>query len=163
MYKFLLGKSKMRNWCTFQLIMAMPISYKVQESTCHRFNLSRTLQNTIVIFQLQYSYYIRQRSWANVMYSSLFVCLSVCLFVCLSVCYFAKSQIFAKYIGHRGLSVCLYVCLYVCLSVLEGCTGQSTGPIVLILLAADVFSSQDPGILNLLKIGSSSRSRSPLL
>ena len=30
--------------------------------------------------------YIRQRSWANVMYSPLFVCLSVCLFVCLSVC-----------------------------------------------------------------------------
>ena len=29
--------------------------------------------------------YIRQRSWANVMYSSPFVCLSVCLFVCLSV------------------------------------------------------------------------------
>ena len=32
--------------------------------------------------------YIRQRSWANVMYSSPFVCLSVCLFVCLSVCLF---------------------------------------------------------------------------
>ena len=47
-------------------------------------------------------YYIRQRSWANVMYSPLFVtlqnrrflqsilvtavCLSVCLFVCLFVC-----------------------------------------------------------------------------
>ena len=30
--------------------------------------------------------YIRQRSWANVMYSPLFVCLSVCLFVCLFVC-----------------------------------------------------------------------------
>ena len=30
--------------------------------------------------------YIRQRSWANVMYSSPFVCLSVCLFVCLFVC-----------------------------------------------------------------------------
>ena len=28
-------------------------------------------------------YYIRQRSWANVMYSPLFVCLSVCLSVCL--------------------------------------------------------------------------------
>ena len=27
--------------------------------------------------------YIRQRSWANVMYSPLFVCLCVCLFVCL--------------------------------------------------------------------------------
>ena len=27
--------------------------------------------------------YIRQRSWANVMYSPLFVCLSVCLSVCL--------------------------------------------------------------------------------
>ena len=38
--------------------------------------------------------YIRQRSWANVMYSSPFVCLSVCLFVC--------------------LSVCLFVCLFVC-------------------------------------------------
>ena len=34
----------------------------------------------------RYRYYIRQRSWANVMYSSLFVCLSVCLFVCLFVC-----------------------------------------------------------------------------
>ena len=34
------------------------------------------------------SCYIRQRSWANVMYSSPFVCLSVCLFVCLSVCLF---------------------------------------------------------------------------
>ena len=41
----------MRNWCTFEL-MAMPISYKVQESTCHRFNLSRPLQKKIVIFQL---------------------------------------------------------------------------------------------------------------
>ena len=29
------------------------------------------------------TYYIRQRSWANVMYSPLFVCLSVCLSVCL--------------------------------------------------------------------------------
>ena len=28
-------------------------------------------------------FYIRQRSWANVMYSPLFVCLSVCLSVCL--------------------------------------------------------------------------------
>ena len=35
----------------------------------------------------------------------------------------------------------LSVCLSVCLSVLEGCTGHSTGPIVLILLAADVVSS----------------------
>ena len=51
-------------------------------------------------------YYIRQRSWANVMYSSPFVtlqnrrflqsilvtavCLSVCLFVCLSVCLFVR-------------------------------------------------------------------------
>ena len=33
--------------------------------------------------------YIRQRSWANVMYSSPFVCLSVCLFVCLFVCLLA--------------------------------------------------------------------------
>ena len=37
------------------------------------------------VFIVVLCYYIRQRSWANVMYSSPFVCLSVCLFVCLSV------------------------------------------------------------------------------
>ena len=31
-------------------------------------------------------YYIRQRSWSNVMCSPLFVCLCVCLSVCLSLC-----------------------------------------------------------------------------
>ena len=46
--------------------------------------------------------------------------------------YFAKSSIFAKYIGHRGLSVCLSVCLFVCLSVFKGCTGRTDCPIVLI-------------------------------
>ena len=44
--------------------------------------------STIIIISL-FSYYIRQRSWANVMYSSPFVCLSVCLFVCLFVCLLA--------------------------------------------------------------------------
>ena len=51
--------------------------------------------------------------------------------------YFAKNfeKIFAKYIGHRGLSVCLSVCLFVCcLSVFKGSTGRTECPIVLIFL-----------------------------
>ena len=50
-----------------------------------------------------------------------------------TIYYFAKSLIFAKYIGHRGLSVCLFVCLFVCLSVCSRSTGHTTGPIGLIL------------------------------
>ena len=43
----------------------------------------------LISMRFQVLYYIRQRSWANVMYSSPFVCLSVCLFVCLFVCLLA--------------------------------------------------------------------------
>ena len=41
--------------------------------------LAHMICNHILITPAYTSYYIRQRSWANVMYSSLFVCLSVCL------------------------------------------------------------------------------------
>ena len=43
-------------------------------------NISRYVLQLTTKYPL--SYYIRQRSWANVMYSSPFVCLFVCLFVC---------------------------------------------------------------------------------
>ena len=44
--------------------------------------------------------------------------------------YFAKSPIFAKYIGHRGLCVCVSVCLFVCLSVCPSSKALQAAPLV---------------------------------
>ena len=85
-------------------------------------------------------YNIRQRSWSNVMYSSLFVTLRNSKLL--------TQRVFAKYIGQWRLllceifdfrkvywsprSVCLFVCAFVCLSVFLLCTDHTAGPIVLI-------------------------------
>ena len=54
--------------------------------------------------------------------------------------YFAKSSIFAKYIGHRGLSVCLFARLSVCLFAMYRPHRWSDRPD---FLTADVFWSKD--------------------
>ena len=80
----------------------------------------------IICSYLLANIYIRQRSWANVMYSSPFVCLSVCYFakarrafsqsiLVSTVCYFAKVNDFSQSI--LVSTVCLSVCKSVCLSV----------------------------------------------
>ena len=70
----------LRKMCEIALNYASEYDIKFNPLKCQLINYSDVDDVTF--------HYIRQRSWANVMYSSPFVCLSVCLFVCLSVCLF---------------------------------------------------------------------------
>ena len=83
----------------------------------------RWLSLVIVGYRWEHAHcYIRQRSWANVMYSSPFVCLSVCLFVTFRNLRFSESILVT--------AVCLFVCLSVCLSVCPSSKALQAAPLV---------------------------------
>ena len=106
-----------------------------------------------------HTYYIRQRSWANVMYSPLFVCLLLCKIVD-----FCKVYWSPRFVTFRNLrfsesilvtAVCLFVCLSVCLSVCPSSKALQAAPLVRSswFFAEDVFWTRDNAELFFFKIG----------
>ena len=118
-------------------------------STSHYLGLDHRQLYTFPFF---FNLYIRQRSWANVMYSPLFVC-----FVTLQNRRFLQSILVT--------TVCLSVCLSACLSVCPSVRDLQATPLDRSSRTFDIWCIlvQGPPKLFFFEIGSKSRSRSPLL
>ena len=151
--------------------MATYATYDEQPCTIYRPDVSVVHVTIIVACWCTETYnYIRQRSWANVMYSPLFVTLrksedfsqsilvtAVCLLL-FEIFDFRKVYWSPRFVTLRKTFRKVYwsprfVCVFVCLSVFKGSTGRTARPIVLILFAEDVIWSRDNAELFFLKIG----------